>query len=353
MRKRENLHRKKKIIIPAVLLAVFQIMAGCGKSPARVQEDNASTIAEAIAETQSPSAESDNAEISETAAQPKETAAPEEQPDKDAGQDKLSEETGQAKKPAEGTPEPEVLGDPRSSFGLGSAPFLKGKNVLVSLFVTTPESGWTEKEKEKMLAKMKIAADYIESQALSYGVGAELIYDWKSESSLLAEADTDFCINEDTDFMDRLDEEIVRWFGEKISYEDLLEQYDAQGIATCIFVNNPGISYAIVYDGTDNEQESIILFSGDYYKQGSEETPAVYAHEILHVFGAHDLYEDAEFTKDATDYIGRVYPDELMYTVSGSGQNKIDKILSPVTAYHLGWIDDTEEIRLFPQLDRN
>lgn len=346
MRKKENLSRKKKIIILAALLAVFQVMAGCGKSPEKTQEENASAIAEAIAETQSPLAASDNAEISET-------AVPDGQSDKADGQEKLSEETAEAAKLPEGTPEPEVLGDPRSSFGLGSAPFLKGKNILVSLFVTTPESGWTQEEKEKMLAKMKIAADYIESQALSYGVSAELIYDWKSESSLLAEADTDFCINEDTDFMDRLDEEIVRWFAEKISYEDLLEQYDARGIATCIFVNNPGISYAIVYDGTDNEQESIILFSGDYYKQGSEETPAVYAHEILHVFGAHDLYEDAEFTKDATDYIGSVYPGELMYTVSGSGQNKIDKILSPVTAYHLGWIDDTEEISLFPQLDRN
>lgn len=253
----------------------------------------------------------------------------------------------------DGTPEPEVLGDPRSSFGLGSAPFLKGKNILVSLFVTTPESGWTEEEKAKMLEKMKVAADYIESQALVYDIDAELIYDWTNESSLLVEAETDFLINEDTDFMDRLDEEIVRWFDEKISYESLLKQYEALGIATCIFVNNPGISYAIVYDGTDNEQETIILFSGDYYRKGKEETPAVYAHEILHVFGAHDLYEDAEFTKDATDYIADIYPNELMYTVSGSGQKNIDKILSPVTAYHLGWIDYTEEIDLFPQLDRN
>lgn len=336
MRRKENFSKKKKIKILAELIAVLWI-AGCAAHeniPER--EDVGSKIPEMSALVQE-----------EIQLMEEKEESPIQMPADDLELPAKVPET------ADGTPEPEVLGDPRSSFGLGSAPFLNGKNVLVSLFVTTPESGWTEEEKVKMLGKMKIAADYIESQALAYGVDTELIYDWTDESSLLVEAETDFLINEDTDFMDRLDEEIVRWLDEKISYESLLKQYEALGIATCIFVNNPGISYAIVYDGTDNEQETIILFSGDYYRKGKEETPAVYAHEILHVFGAHDLYEDAEFTKDATDYIADIYPNELMYTVSGSGQKGIDKILSPVTAYHLGWIDYTEEIDLFPQLDRN
>lgn len=326
MRKKENFSKKNRIKILMVLMAVLWI-TGC-KTHENVQEKEAVETTEQIHEkVQLPEEKEEKESVETPVEMPVETP--------------------------EAIAEDEVLGEPRSSFGLGSAPFLKGKNILVSLFVTTPESGWTEEEKAKMLAKMEIAVDYIESRASEYGVDTSLIFDWSSESSLIAEADTDFLINEDVDFMDRLDEEIVCWFDEKISYEDLLNQYDARGIATCIFINNPGISYTIVYDGTDNEQESIILFSGDYYKEGREETPAVYAHEILHVFGAHDLYEDAEFTREATDYIAGVYPDELMYTVAGSGQKSIDKILSPITAYHLGWIDYTEEIDLFPQLDRN
>lgn len=330
MRKKGNFSKKNRIKILMALMAVLCI-TGC-KTHENVQEKEAVETTEQIHEKVQLPEEKEEKEPIETPEE-KEEKEPVEMP--------------------EAIVEDEVLGEPRSSFGLGSAPFLKGKNILVSLFVTTPESGWTEEEKAKMLAKMEIAVDYIESRASEYGVDTSLIFDWSSESSLMAEADTDFLINEDVDFMDRLDEEIVCWFDEKISYEDLLNQYDAGGIATCIFINNPGISYAIVYDGTDNEQESIILFSGDYYKEGREETPAVYAHEILHVFGAHDLYEDAEFTREATDYIADVYPDELMYTVSGSGQKSIDKILSPITAYHLGWIDYTEELDLFPQLDRN
>lgn len=263
----------------------------------------------------------------------------------------LPEETAPPEQ--ETAPPASELGSPRSSYGLGSAAFLKGRNLLVSVFVTTPESGWTGREQEEVLQKLGTAADYIEGQAEQYGVGAELIYDWSSQQDLKAETETDFPISEDADFVDRLDEEIACWLEEEISYEKLLETYDAEGIAACVFVNNPGISYAIVYDGTDNVKESMILFTGDYYHRGKEETAAAYAHEILHVFGAHDLYEDAEFTKEVTDYVADAYPNEIMFTVSGAGAGKITQIVSPVTAYHLGWISDTEEIDRFPQLNRD
>lgn len=250
-------------------------------------------------------------------------------------------------------PEPAGMGKPGSSFELGSASLLKGRNLLIGLFVNTPESSWTQEEKQRAVDKIKIAADYIESQAAEYGTAAELLYGRNGEEDLWAEADVDFLINEEADYIDRLDEEIALWFDKKISYQELLRKYNAQGIVTCIFVNNPGISYAIVYDGTDNEQESIVLFTGDYYRKGQEETPAVYAHEILHVFGAHDLYEGGEFTDEVTDYIAAAYPNEIMYTVSGSGLNAISQTVSPITAYHLGWLEYTEEIDMFPQLNRN
>ena len=247
--------------------------------------------------------------------------------------------------------EEETLGNPRSSYGLGSASYLRGRNVLVSLFVTTPESGFTKEEQEEALAKVEKAVTYIEAQAAAYGVETEFIYDFSEYQDLKLEAEADFVINEDVDFIDRLDEEIARWKQEKISYDEVLQKYEADGIAMLIFVNNPGISYAIVYDGTDSDKETVILFTEDYYKPGCEETATAYAHEILHVFGAHDLYEDAEFTKEVSDYIALTYPDEIMYTVNESG-GEITAQLSGVTAYHLGWIDEVGELEQFPQLAR-
>ena len=52
----------------------------------------------------------------------------------------------------------------------------------------------------------------------------------------------------------------------------------------------------------------------------------------------------------------KVYPLEIMYTVTDEQGEKYDdqivNIVSPITAYHLGWIDYTEEIDVFPQLKR-
>ncbi|MGN0376691.1 MAG: hypothetical protein ACI4ED_03555 [Suilimivivens sp.] len=362
MKKVKRFDRQKKVQITAISVLVLLLLSGCGNGTEKVsgtgqtqtapKEETQSVQAEVAEET---SAQEEPAVTEEASAEQKpavteEALAETETAELTVPAETVTEMSGTSDA-AQQAIDQETLGNPRSSFGLGSATFLEGKNILVSLFVTTPESVWTKEEQEKTLKKLKIAAEYIEEKAEGYGIDTELIYDWTSQYDLKAEATTDFLINEDTDYMDRLDEEIAYWFETKISYDKLLKEYDARGIVTCVFVNNPGISYAIVYDGTDNEQESMILFTGDYYRKGQEETAAAYAHEILHVFGAHDLYEDAEFTKEVTDYVADTYPNEIMYTVSGN-VGSISQTLSPITAYHLGWIEEAEEVELFPQLDR-
>lgn len=241
-----------------------------------------------------------------------------------------------------------ALGNPRSSYGLGSACYLSGKNLLYSLYVDTPQSSWEQEEKEEVLSKLGIACEYIEDCAKQYHKKVELVYDWEENTDLAGNAKVKFPICDQADFVEELDEEIALWVENKVDYEELMEEYKAEGIALLVFVNNSVSSYAIVYDGIDNPKESVVLEGG--------ETPAAYAHEILHVFGAHDLYKDAEYTKEVTDYVKKAYPLEIMYTVTDEHgkkyEDQIVNIVSPITAYHLGWIDYTEEIDVFPQLKR-
>lgn len=236
------------------------------------------------------------------------------------------------------------------SFGIGSASILRGKNILVSLFLTTPDNAFTEEEKKICLQRLKEAAIYIEETASGYGVETQFTLDWSEESSqdLCMEKTVDFTISDDSDFMDALDEAFAQWTEEDLSYERLLQEYGADGIATCMFVNAPGRSYAIVYDGEDNVMESLVMFARN--DKGTEEEPAVYAHEILHVFGAHDLYRGEEYSRAVTDYIAASYPDEIMRSVAGEG--KISEQISRITAYHLGWIDEIPETESFPELIR-
>lgn len=242
----------------------------------------------------------------------------------------------------------EELGNPRSSYGLGSAKYLEGRNVLYSLFVDTPHSNWQQDDKEAALEKLQIATEYIEESAREYGVETELVCDWQENIDLTGQAKVDFKIMDGENFEERLDEEIAYWVEYMVDYEALKAAHEAEGAALLVFVNNPSVSYAIVFDGTDNPKESVVMFS--------KEAPAVYAHEIMHLFGAHDLYEEAEFTAEVSAYVREIYPLEIMYRVTDLQGNayddKIVNTLSPITAYHLGWVDEIEEIEMFPQLVR-
>ena len=75
-------------------------------------------------------------------------------------------------------------------------------NILVSLFLTTPDNAFTEEEKEICLQRLKEAAIYIEETAFGYGVETQFILDWSEENSqdLCMEKTVDFSISDDSDF---------------------------------------------------------------------------------------------------------------------------------------------------------
>lgn len=247
-----------------------------------------------------------------------------------------------------GQPDLGELGNPRSSYKLGSAKYLEGTNLIYSIFVDTPDAKWTPEAKQDVLGKLKIAEEYIETSARDYRKKVDLVLDFEENTDLTGNGKIFFSVKDGKDYEERLDKEIAKWLTYKVSYEDLMEKYEAKGIAMIVFVNHKGSPYAICYDGVDNPSESLVMFA--------DEAPSTYAHEILHLFGAHDLYEDAEYTADVCEYIRTAYPMEIMYTIRDSkgkeNDSVIENMISPVTAYHLGWVSYTEEIDVFPQLKR-
>jgi hypothetical protein len=83
-------------------------------------------------------------------------------------------------------------------------------------------------------------------------------------------------------------------------------------------------------------------------EEGEEEPPAAYAHEILHTFGAVDLYDTSDenlgATKKFVRYIGKHDANDIMYTVYNekTGESEYDRIsnrLTALDAYYIGWTD--------------
>lgn len=246
------------------------------------------------------------------------------------------------------TPQPGELGNPRSSYDRGSSGVLMGRGVIYSLFVDTPDAVWTAEEKTEALTKLKTAGRYLEASAKDYHRRLKLIVDFEDNPELCGSAEIPFSLMDGRDYEEALDEKIAEWVETIVSYEELAEKYDAEAVGMIVFVNHKGSTYAICYDGIDNPKESLVMFA--------DEAPAVYAHELLHLFGAHDLYPEAEYTDEVCSYIRQTCPTEIMYTITDRrgrlNEEKIENEISPVTAYHVGWIARIPETEEFPQLTR-
>ena len=99
------------------------------------------------------------------------------------------------------------------------------------------------------------------------------------------------------------------------------------------------------------------LYKTDAYTDGEAESPATYAHEILHLFGAPDLYEgssDPYVDEALVSYVADTYPGDIMLsTYEDDGSSRFDAItkeISPLTAYCLGLADTCPELAQFPLL---
>ena len=96
-------------------------------------------------------------------------------------------------------------------------------------------------------------------------------------------------------------------------------------------------------DGDSFYYEYSCLYKTDAYTDGEAESPATYAHEILHLFGAPDLYEgssDPYVDEALVSYVADTYPGDIMLsTYEDDGSSRFDAItkeISPLTAYCLG-----------------
>jgi len=112
----------------------------------------------------------------------------------------------------------------------------------------------------------------------------------------------------------------------------LRNQYRTDNVAVMFFVNGyyentASASYHTYSNGPDVEYSII-----------TNKNPAVIVHELLHLFGAVDLYPTTMHNFNYTE-IEENYPNEIM-RIQHKSLNKL--MLSPITEYYIGWIDDLD-----------
>lgn len=109
----------------------------------------------------------------------------------------------------------------------------------------------------------------------------------------------------------------------------LRDLYNSENVAILYFVNgyyenHPSYSFNTSSNG--RAEYSII----------TSKNPAIIAHEVLHLFGAVDLYPNYQFPNFNFKELGERYPNEIM-RVQHKDLNKLT--ISPITSYFVGWQD--------------
>lgn len=254
--------------------------------------------------------------------------------------------------------------DPR----YGWAKRIEDKTVIVSVFADDADYSWGEEISDEMYSTaeyLDIAMEFLGRQLNRYGHETEYIYDWTNFT------DSDKGI--DTDLFQRASFN-VPLVGEKVNTKvideymnsaqakknKLLGKYNADNIIYLFFFNTPhyneisSTAYMWMQEG-DPENEFVLIYN---YVNFRQEGPSAYLHEILHCFGAVDLYKtegngyDIKIPQEYVDRLAFRQSDDIMYTVydqyeNNMNYNRVANEFSDVDAYYTGLLEECDEVERF------
>ena len=248
----------------------------------------------------------------------------------------------------------------------GSAALLTDATVLVNVFLNDAAHGhtWDAESRAAAVQRTQLAVDWITEQAAGYEAAVNLICDRSADGSdstltrsYLVQSAMQGGENseESSAFLDEMDTLCA-----SLAADSRLAAYGARHIAFLFFLPISGTSFTMAHyadDGDSFYYEYSCLYKTDAYTDGEAESPATYAHEILHLFGAPDLYEgssDPYVDEALVSYVADTYPGDIMLsTYEDDGSSRFDAItkeISPLTAYCLGLTDTCPELAQFPLL---
>lgn len=223
----------------------------------------------------------------------------------------------------------------------GSTGYLEGKTVIVSIFADDINTNWDVVDLDTKLsynAKLKKTTEWLSSTASKYNKKAEFVYDFEKNPDLLYS--TTFSLSLEVE-----GPEVYFHQSNYIKYavksEELKKKYKADNILYVFFINssykndvNPR-TFKYSYGNEKVDVEYVNLFT----KFKGVDTPIeTYVHEILHIFGAVDLYYSSKYVpEDYVNYCNLTKCDDIMYSVYTG--DDIQHGFSDIDAYYVGLID--------------
>ena len=239
----------------------------------------------------------------------------------------------------------------------GSSGKLEGTIAVVTILADDATTEWNLSEDAdfKMYStvynNLKIGCGWIEKACAEYGRDVNFIWDWDAHGELIYRASLNRSIGDN-------------YYDAYVDMQDFISSnIDSEGIKSTFGAN--GIIYMVCVDTSSSNTTASSTFSWDRsspceyemcfmlmnYK-GRINAPATFAHEILHTFGAPDLYYAGKrgITEDYVSYAKSAGTNDIMrvtwdlntnYYVYDSVKNEV----TDITAYYLGLTDYSETVQ--------
>lgn len=237
----------------------------------------------------------------------------------------------------------------RDSVSLGSAGTLDGRTVVISVFANDLNTRWVDSEediamKDLMLKYVKTACDFISAKAEERGVKSEFICDWNENDYLKYTVNYDSyeMLVDDSSRYSHVSTNLLN----NLNVNNILRLYQAEDIVYLFFYNTD-VTNEIRPNSLShvNSPDFDVEYCTIPVRVGEEVTsPATIAHEILHCFGAYDLYATGD-TPIGADYIAHLEEegsqDIMRYVNSG---DEILSTFSDLDAYYTGLTDECAEV---------
>lgn len=223
----------------------------------------------------------------------------------------------------------------------GTADTIEGKTVIISIYANDTVTNWNnDSDNTKIndtLNNLKIATDYLVKQVNSYNKEALFIYDWNKFDDIkyIANFNVDIVNN----YKDNYDTQ-REWIVNNIDIGNIKKKYAADNLVFMYFFNTNDTNTSIT--STYNRLDIDII---DVFPVNSNYTipPATYAHELLHTFGAPDLYYANEIiNQEYVDYLIEIDSNDIMAKVYYG--DEITNEFSNLDAYYVGLIDESSDV---------
>ena len=221
----------------------------------------------------------------------------------------------------------------------GTSGTLEGNTLIISIFTDDANTKWTNSKSDKKimttsLNKLSEAVKFLKKSAKEYGKKLTFVYDWEEYKDLkyFASFEQDL-VTPTGEYYDIQ----KAWINQNINIKALKNKYQADNIVFLYFLNtefkNSVKPWTINHS---NCPYCDIEYSNIYWCFEGIATPAsTLAHEILHQFGAPDLYIASNvIPQKYVDYLTANNSKDIMFYITKG--SKVESKFTALDAYYVG-----------------